>query len=474
MMGAITKNWIGFAAFLAGFSWMGLCAQTTPPAVATLGFDAYMAAVRVNHPVVRQADLRVQQAANQRQMAQGGFDPSVHYQRSQKDFDSKSYYDFSEAAVRVPVWAGIDLEAAYLLAAGDFLNPQLALPQSGLYAVGISVPLARNLVMDARRAAVQEARAMETFTVYEQNARVNDLLLRAVEAYWDWALAYEQVQVFEQALQTADVRFNAVKRTFATGQFPAIDTLESYIQYQNRLFSRNEAALQLTQTTLDLSVFLWSEDGYPLQLAPAAQPEVSLREALPGNTQTEAYWITQVGGHPRLKALVQNREILGVRRKLAVNNLLPEVHLQYRLLSEPLPWAENALQTNNNMVGLKASVPLFLRRQRGQLKLVNNQLRSNFIEADFLAIELENNVRKQYAGVLVAADQVQLSNAVMRNSRALFDAESRKFGLGESSLFLINSRELSAIDAEIQYLRTKNRFLKADARLIWAAGKFVE
>lgn len=468
------RKWTSVLLAQLGLSCGFLMAQNQVNQVVSLGFDAYMKEVRAHHPIVRQADLRVQQAANQRQMAQGSFDPGVSYQRSQKDFDNKSYYDYSEAALKVPVWAGIDLEAAYLLAEGDFLNPQLTVPQTGLYAVGISIPLARNLVMDARRAAVQEARAMETLTLFEQNARVNDLLLRAAEAYWDWALAHAQVLVFEQALEAAEIRFKAVRRSFTTGQLPAVDTLESYIQYQNRLFSRNEAALQFTQAALDLSVFLWSEDGYPLQLSTEAQPEVSVRDALPKGTQTEAFWLTQVNSHPRLRALQQNRAVLGVRKKLAVNNLFPEINLQYRLLSEPLPWAENALQPNNNMIGLKASLPLFLRRQRGQLKLVNNQLRSNTIEVDFLAIELENNVRKQYAGVEVAASQVQLSSAVMRNTRALFDAESRKFGMGESSLFLINSRELSAIDAEIQFLRTKNRFLKADARLTWAAGAFVE
>jgi len=470
----MSENWkVRFLVFF-GFGVMGLMAQTDSSATGMLGFDAFMAEVKAHHPIVRQADLRVQQAANRRQIAQGGFDPGVSYQRSQKDFDDKSYYDYSEAALKVPVWAGIDLEAAYLLAEGDFLNPQLTVPQNGLYAVGISIPLARNLVMDARRAAVREARAMETLTLYEQNARVNDLLLKAAETYWDWALAHAQLMVFEQALQAADIRFKAVRRSYTTGQLPGVDTLESYIQYQSRLFSRNEAALQFTQAALDLGVFLWSEDGYPLQLATGTQPEISVRDALPKGTQTEDFWRTQVSTHPRLRALEQNRAVLGVQKKLAINNLFPEVNLQYRLLSEPLPWAENALQPNNNMIGLKASVPLFLRRQRGQLKLVNNQLRSNFIEVDFLRIELDNNVRKQFAGVEVAASQVQLSSAVMRNTRALFDAEARKFGMGESSLFLINSRELSAIDAEIQFLRTKNRFLKADARLIWAAGAFVE
>jgi outer membrane protein TolC len=452
--------------FLA-LMFQGMWAQET-----LLSFEEYLAFVAKNHPISKQADLFVEQASARRLSALGNFDPSISFNSAQKEFEGETYYNYGETALKIPVWAGIDLEASYMLAEGNFLNPQLKLPDAGLYAVGISIPVARGLVMDNRRAAVREARILEAQSANERLDRLNSLIFTAATVYWDWALAFEQVKVFERAVVTAQVRFEAIKRSYQTGQLPAVDTLESYIQYQNRVFSLNDAQLAFEQAGIELSTHLWSDEGLPLVLAEDVAPAQRLSVDFPLDIKSEAYWLEQVSNHPKLRMMRQFREMLGVRRQLAVNNLLPEVNLQYRFLSETSPWMEAGFSPNPNdyIFGVRASIPLFMRRPRGQLKLVNAQITSNLVETDFLQIDLENNLKQQYRAVETAARQAVLSKEVMTNSALLFSFEVRKFGVGESSLFLINARELSAIDAEVQFLRTKNRLLKADARLVWAAG----
>jgi outer membrane protein TolC len=437
-----------------------------------LTIDAFLDFVRKNHPIAKQADLVVTQAEARRLSALGNFDPSVSFGSARKEFKDQTYYNYSDADLKIPVWAGIDLEASYMLADGDFLNPQLVVPNTGLYSVGISIPVARGLVMDNRRAAVKEARVLEAQSADDRLNRLNDLIFRAANVYWDWVLAYEQVKVFERAVETARIRFDAVKRSYMTGQLPAVDTLESFIQYQNRMFSLNDAKLAFEQAGIELSTHLWAENGLPLLLAPDVAPAERLSEEFPLALRPESYWIDLVGDHPRLRMIRQFRRLLGVRKQLAVNNLLPEVNLQYRFLSETSPWMEAGFSANPNdyTFGVKASIPLFMRRPRGDLKLVNAQIAFNTVETDFLLIDLENNVRQQFRAVETAAIQAVLSKEVMVNSAALFNFEVRKFGVGESTLFLINARELAAIDAEVQFLRTQNRLLKADARLVWAAG----
>jgi outer membrane protein TolC len=50
----------------------------------------------------------------------------------------------------------------------------------------------------------------------------------------------------------------------------------------------------------------------------------------------------------------------------------------------------------------------------------------------------------------------------------LLKAEERKFSFGESSLFLINSRERSLIDARLKSNEVQNKYLMAKAKLFRA------
>ena len=47
----------------------------------------------------------------------------------------------------------------------------------------------------------------------------------------------------------------------------------------------------------------------------------------------------------------------------------------------------------------------------------------------------------------------------------MLSAEERKFFLGESSLFLVNSRESKLIDAKLKAIEIENSFFKTKANL---------
>ena len=48
---------------------------------------------------------------------------------------------------------------------------------------------------------------------------------------------------------------------------------------------------------------------------------------------------------------------------------------------------------------------------------------------------------------------------------SLLNAEERKFSFGESSLFLINTRELRLIDAELKQNEIENKYFNTKAKL---------
>jgi len=59
----------------------------------------------------------------------------------------------------------------------------------------------------------------------------------------------------------------------------------------------------------------------------------------------------------------------------------------------------------------------------------------------------------------VSREQVKLYTGTVRDYESLLSAEKRMFDSGESSLFMINMREMSAVNAQVKLIEliTKNR-----------------
>ena len=56
----------------------------------------------------------------------------------------------------------------------------------------------------------------------------------------------------------------------------------------------------------------------------------------------------------------------------------------------------------------------------------------------------------------------------------MLNAEERKFSFGESSLFLINSREKNLIDSQLKAIELQNKYLKAKAKLFNSLARDLE
>lgn len=149
---------------------------------------------------------------------------------------------------------------------GNYLNPENELPYNGLFQAGVNISLLQGMVIDERRASLKQAKIMLNFSAAEQELLLNDLILDAMSAYWLWVKDYQQYQIQQQAAQLALQRFVSLKQSYVQGDLPAIDTLESYMQYQLRTYNVLEANQNLQESRLKLSTFLWYENDQPLEL----------------------------------------------------------------------------------------------------------------------------------------------------------------------------------------------------------------
>ena len=153
-----------------------------------LSQDAFLDIVRNHHPVARQANLIVDRAKADLISAKAGFDPLLQLTSERKTFDGKNYFDHFNPGLKIPTWYGVEVSAGVEDHLGDLLNPEVT-PGRSSY-LSFSVPLARNLLMDKRRAVLQQARIFREQSKSERLAGLNDSLHEATKDDWPWVETY--------------------------------------------------------------------------------------------------------------------------------------------------------------------------------------------------------------------------------------------------------------------------------------------
>ena len=431
-----------------------------------LSLNEYLGFVKQYHPVAKLADLNLTAAQAKLLKSRGAFDPKVEVDWKTKNFDSKEYYDILNSTFKIPTWFGVELKAGFEQNEGEFLNPQNNVPDDGLYAAGVSVPIGQGLFINKRMAELKQAKILQNLTQAEIELQVNQLLYDAVNTYFNWYLAYQEVKVFEEFKTNAKVRFDGIKSRALAGDIPTIDTLEAKIIVQNRDLSLEQANLDYIKASLELANFLWFEDNLPLELAPNVTPEqldnLAIDDVLGTNLlQLESF---EIENHPKLQALNLKIDQLEVNKRLKAEMLKPQLDLNYNFITQPV----NELQgfnTNDYKAGIYFKLPLFLRKERGDLKLAKVKLNQAELDLNYQRLQLRNKINATQQAINSYNKQLETYQTIVSNYGELLSAEERKFSFGESSVFLINSRENKLIDAQLKQISAVGKLLKTKSKL---------
>jgi outer membrane protein TolC len=437
-------------------------------------FDMFMEDVLANHPMYRQADLVPRQGEANLRRARGGFDPELKSTYDNKQFDGKDYYRFNVNEVKIPTVLGLELKAGYENSSGSFLNPEDVLPDNGLAYAGISLPIGKGLFFDERRQMLRQAEVFNTATDFERTLMINTLVFEASKVYWDWYYAWNTYAIMDESVGLAEFRYNAVRESFIQGDVPAIDTLEAFILVQNRQLSRNQALIDLRQASLTASNFLWTEDLEPLNFSEYAHP-ISYN-VLPLDTPPEDTLISGIidnvpANHPEILLMQASMEQLDIERRWKAEKLKPKLNINYNLLNQPV--GRNPFEgysTNDFKWGLEFGMPLFLRAERGDLQVTRIKISQTSLKLQQKQLEITNKIRAYQTELDNIYQQIELYKNAVNNYERLLAGERRKFEEGESSLFLVNSRENSLINAEVKLVELVAKYKKSQAGMVMAIG----
>ncbi|WP_372973399.1 TolC family protein [Muriicola sp.] len=431
-----------------------------------LNFREYLGYVKKYHPVARQAELVIAIGEANLMKARGGFDPKVEVDFDRKQFKGTEYYDRLNATFKIPTWYGIEFKGNFEQAEGDFLNSDETLPDDGLYSAGVSFSLGRGFLANDRMATLRKAKFFREQTRADRDLLINEILYDASLAYFDWLQAYNDREIFRSFLQNARIRFEGIRERAIAGDIAAIDTVEAKVAFQNRALSLTQAEVNLRNKALELSNFLWMANDVPVELRDGVIPDTSLQGEIDLALEIMGRPLDSftLENHPKIVSLGLKIDQLTIDKRLKTNQLLPQIDLEYNFLTET-PEFLNSFEEQNYKGGLNISLPLFLRKERGELRLAKYKLRDAEFEYANASITIANKVIAIYNELDSFQEQNRLVYDIVNNYRTLLAGEERKFSFGESSLFLINSRESRLIDARLKQNELQNKFFKAKAKL---------
>jgi len=430
-----------------------------------------------NHPIVKQARLLSEEARAKVMQAWGGFDPALKSHFGRKDFGNTEYYNNWSNELKVPLWlAGADLKIGYDRFVGKYTNPETQTGTPGLSGVGLAIPIGQGFLIDSRRNTLRQSRLMVNYAEAEQVKQINKVWFDAVKDYWNWFYAYRQYLLVQEGADLAFKRFEAVKNQTLIGDKPPIDSVEAVITYQERSLQLEKIKVELTNSRLILSNHLWSERAEPMELPEYSLPQNPVQNKTGSDRrQIDSLLANAASDHPELLMLKSKGLQLELERNYRREMLKPKLSVSGSLLTSRTAFGPQVpdnyqLQWSNYKVGVDFAFPLFLREQRGKLKEIKvKQMALNY-DLQQTGREITTNILSSYNKLIAYEAQLVIQARSVENQQVLLSGELAKFELGESTLFLINSRETKLIDMRIKLAELVTDYQKAVAELYYVAG----
>ena len=434
-------------------------------------YEDFKNLVLKNHPTVKQANLFPQDAEAEIMQAKGAFDPKLFSNFDRKTFIGSDYYNRWDNTLKIPTWSGIDFKVGY---ENNFGKKLLEEESTQLIVAGLSVPIGQGLVIDARRNTLKQARLAKNYAEAERQKLINSTIYYATKSYWDWWFSFQQLKLIREGYDLADKRFVATRERARVGEQATIDSVEAKITLQDRQVQLEQAVIELQNNRLALSNFLWSNNETPLELPEDAQPPLAPIRKVDEITLQSV--ITQARNqHPEIQKFNVKIDQLKIEERFRKEMLKPIFNANFSFIADGFKATsiygfENSFSPNNHKLGFEFTMPLFLRKERGKLQQVRIKQQSTVLDLNLSRREILNDVYAAYNEVRNFEKQLKIQTEATQNQEIMVRGEQRKFDVGESTLFLINTRESKLIEMRTKVESLKSKYEKALANLAYMAG----
>lgn len=424
---------------------------------------------------------------------------------------------------RLP-WQGSALSLDFENARQSTSNPFVSLNPfvNSRLLVGLSVPLLRNRVIDRERAEVRIRRKQLDVSEAEFEQRVIEIIARVEQAYWDLVAAREAVEVAREAVELGREQLARTQRMVASQTLAPVEISAAEAELERRIDSYYTSLNALTEVENALKLLLaanrneplWNEEIIPTEVMTLEPPEAEdLRLAVAQALERRA----------EVRALKARQQAARVQSDLSAEQVKPQLNLVAGYANAGLagsisarenPFSEasrvSAIRLNeiSALLGLPPvpgmsfgglpevlvggygtalsnlfarryqtfqaglTLDLNLRNRTAEAGLAQARLAERRLQLEQARLEqlIEMQVRNALQALQTARQRIRAAEASARAAREKLDSEVRLFQAGESTNFLVLTRQNEYADSRRRTVVARLEANKAVSRLRQAMG----
>lgn len=325
----------------------------------------------------------------------------------------------------------------------------------------LRLPLLRDRDTDRRRADLLLSElAIELADASIEKQRLK-LLESAAKSYWEWVFAGQGLRIAEELLEIADERAGQVEAAVEFGQLATIDIVDNRRAILQRRSAVVSAGRELQNTAFEISMFYRGDDGQPI--VPAAErlpvfPEPDTLDPL----RIEGDLNRALERRPEVVATMVERRQAEASLRLARNNALPGVDFSVSY-SRDNGTGSITKFGSELIAGLNIETPFQRRKAKGDMAVQRAKLAQLDQKLRFARDRATVEVRDAVSAIETALQRLELARGELDAARQLAAAERERFELGDSTLFVVNLRELSAAAAQLKVAKALAEYHKSVA-----------
>jgi len=444
----------------------------TPPAAAAqrpassnspLTLEEVLNSVESQYPVLMAAIQERAMAEGKALGAQGAFDTKLEAKSEMNQF---GFYKnrINGAEVSQPLRnLGGEVFGGYKRGQGNFgpWEQDLLSLSGGEWSGGVRLPLFRNREIDERRTDLMIAE----LSINLANASIEKQRLKLFETaakfYWEWASAGLKLQVAEALLQIAEERNRQVEEQVDAGQVAAIEIVDN----RRAIFQRRSAVVgaerAVQNAAFELSLFYRGDDGRPLVAARERLPQLPEPSELNAD-EIEADLMRALARRPEILGTLVEQQQSDAALKLAQNQMKPEIDVSAQY-GRDNGTGSITKRGSEFIAGLTLKTPFQRRKAKGEMAVQQAKLAQLDQKLRFARDRVSVEVRDAVSALQAAFQRLELTRLESEAAQQLADAERERFDLGDSTLFVVNLRELSAADARFKVISSLAEYHKAMA-----------
>jgi outer membrane protein TolC len=226
-----------------------------------------------------------------------------------------------------------------------------------------------------------------------------------------------------------------------------------------------------------LAQFLWDSNNQPYLLEGNYLPDLSAFENLLPLYQQDEIIKEARENHPDLRQYYFKMQDLEIERRLKFQSMLPELNIKWNALSQRVfqfDVGSSLLFNNNYNFGFDLKVPLLFREGRGNYQKTVFKIKETQSMFDLKIWEIENKIRQYTIEVSNLQQQLKGAENLVTGYDKLLQIEEFRLKQGESSLFLINSRENKLLEGLTKLQELRIKYLQTWYKQRWAGGLLIQ